>query len=190
MNKKESEEISQFLSYVLRHEPQSIGLSLDSEGWASIDSLLDSSRKTGRMLDLSLLEKLVAESTKKRFSISPDKKFIRAVQGHSTASVDIKHTELTPPDRLYQGTATRFLQSILDNGLVAGTRHHVHLSEDVETAKSVGQRHGKPVVLEVEALRMHGMGFKFFQAENGVWLVDSVPAQLLSVKFQSSTSKD
>ncbi|PVZ40275.1 RNA 2'-phosphotransferase [Pseudomonas sp. CC120222-01a] len=190
MNKKESEEISKFLSYVLRHEPQSIGLTLDAEGWASIDSLLDSSQKAGRILDLSLLEKIVAESSKKRFSISPDRKFIRATQGHSTASVCIKHSELTPPDRLYHGTATRFLQSILDNGLVAGARHHVHLSEDLETAKSVGQRYGKPVVLEVEALLMHNMGFKFFQAENGVWLVSSVPAELLSVKAQPSTSKD
>jgi len=171
---------SKFLSYVLRHEPQAIGLSLDQQGWASLDALIAAAAQHGRKLDRALIERVVATNEKKRFAISPDGACIRAVQGHSTDSVEIAFEERTPPAVLYHGTATRFLESIRKQGLAPGSRHYVHLSEDVPTATSVGQRYGKSVVLAIDAARMHAQGFKFYQAQNGVWLTPSVPAQFLS----------
>lgn len=168
-------ETSKFLSYVLRHEPHAIGLTLDSEGWADITALISGARQSGRVLDEALIRAVIECSDKKRFSISEDGLRIRAVQGHSTNSVSISYTDKVPPEILYHGTATRFLESIMQEGLKPGKRQYVHLSADIETAKSVGQRYGSPIVLKIEALRMHQQGFKFFQAENGVWLVTGVP---------------
>lgn len=175
MNSKQLNEVSKFLSYVLRHEPQSIGLQLDTEGWAKIDFLIAGAAKEGRSLDRELILAVVSNSDKKRFAISDDVQYIRAVQGHSTRSVSLKYVEKEPPEFLYHGTATRFLESIQQQGLIAGSRHHVHLSQDMATAVAVGKRYGKPAVLKVEALRMQQQGFKFFQAENDVWLTDHVP---------------
>lgn len=180
MNTKQLNETSKFLSYVLRHEPQAIGLQLDSEGWADIESLIAGAAKDGRTLDIPLIQAVVSSSDKKRFSISDDGLRIRAVQGHSTASVNLQHVEKEPPELLYHGTATRFLESIRQQGLIAGSRHHVHLSQDIITAITVGQRYGRPVVLKIEALRMHQQGLKFFQAENGVWLTAHVPSNFIS----------
>ena len=180
MDTKQLNETSKFLSYVLRHEPQAIGLQLDSEGWADIESLIVGAAKDGRTLDISLIQTVVSSSDKKRFSISDDGQRIRAVQGHSTTSVSLQHVEKELPEFLYHGTATRFLESIRQQGLIAGSRHHVHLSQDIPTAIAVGQRYGKPVVLKIEALRMHQRGFKFFQAENGVWLTAHVPSNFTS----------
>lgn len=178
---KQHTETSKFLSYVLRHAPQTIGLPLDCEGWADIGMLIDGAQQSGRILDADLIHAVVASSDKKRFAISEDGLRIRAVQGHSTESVAIAYAEKVPPVFLYHGTATRFLESILKEGLKPGERQHVHLSEDVQTATTVGQRYGKPVVLKIEALRMHQQGFKFFQAENGVWLVPNVTPQYLHI---------
>lgn len=177
---KQHAETSKFLSYVLRHEPQSIGLVLDREGWADITALIAGARQSGRELDEALIRAVVERSDKKRFSISEDGLRIRAAQGHSTESVAIMYTEKLPPEFLYHGTATRFLESILKEGLKPGERQHVHLSEDVQTATAVGQRYGKPIVLKIEALRMHQQGLKFFQADNGVWLIAEVPKVFLS----------
>lgn len=179
MSIKQLNETSKFLSYVLRHEPQAIDLQLDSEGWADIDSLIAGAAKDGRTLDIALIQAVVSSSDKKRFTISDDGQRIRAVQGHSTASVSLQHIEKEPPEFLYHGTATRFLESIRQQGLIAGSRHHVHLSQDIATAIAVGQRYGKPVVLKIEALRMNQQGFKFFQAENGVWLTNHVPMSFI-----------
>ncbi|ROM43651.1 RNA 2'-phosphotransferase [Pseudomonas poae] len=179
MDTKQLNETSKFLSYVLRHEPQAIGLQLDSEGWADIESLIAGAAKDGRTLDISLIQTVVRSSDKKRFSISNDGLRIRAVQGHSTASVSLQHVEKEPPEFLYHGTATRFLESIQQQGLIAGSRHHVHLSHDITTAIAVGQRYGKPAVLKIEALRMHQQGFKFFQADNGVWLSNHIPPSFI-----------
>jgi putative RNA 2'-phosphotransferase len=178
-------DISKFLSYVLRHEPQAIGLTLDREGWADIGALIGGARQSGRELDEVLIRAVVASSDKKRFAISEDGLRIRAVQGHSTASVAITYAEKVPPEFLYHGTATRFLESILKEGLRPGKRQHVHLSEEVPTATAVGQRYGKPVVLKIEALRMHQQGFKFYQAENGVWLVDRVPQPFFACQHRA-----
>ncbi|MFJ4142436.1 RNA 2'-phosphotransferase [Pseudomonas sp. NPDC089734] len=180
MSTQKLNETSKFLSYVLRHEPQAIGLQLDREGWANVDELIAGAVRNGKTLDFSLIEKIVSTSDKKRFNLSEDGKRIRAAQGHSTASVNIQHTEKTPPEFLYHGTATRFLESIRQKGLIAGSRHHVHLSQEVMTAISVGQRYGEPVVLKIEAQHMHRQGFNFFQAENGVWLTKNVPYNFIA----------
>ncbi|PHM50787.1 RNA 2'-phosphotransferase [Xenorhabdus miraniensis] len=173
--------ISKFLSYVLRHQPESIGLVLDSEGWVDIGTLIKCAAKHGKRLNYALIEQVVATNDKKRFAISEDQKRIRAVQGHSTKLVDIGYQEKIPPVILYHGTATHFLDSIFKQGLVAGTRHYVHLSADQSTATKVGQRHGKVVILKIEAQLMYEHGFKFHQADNGVWLIKSVPVEYMRI---------
>lgn len=175
---KRHEDISKFLSFILRHEPEAIGLTLDNEGWANINALIDgATTKEGKQLDLSLIKEVVAGSDKKRFAISGDGLSIRAVQGHSTKEVDINYVEKIPPEFLYHGTASRFLDSIKEKGLVPGSRHYVHLSVDEITASSVGQRHGKPVIIKINSQFMHEQGMKFYQAENGVWLTKNVKPQ-------------
>ena len=176
---KQLTDTSKFLSYVLRHEPQSIGLMLDNEGWVFIDELIDAATRNGNTLDRDLLLQVVESSDKKRFTISDDGLSIRAAQGHSTSAVSISYPEKVPPEFLYHGTASRFLEAILQEGLKPQSRHYVHLSEEIATATSVGQRYGKPVVLKIEALRMYQQGFKFFQAENGVWLTQNVLNQYI-----------
>lgn len=168
-------ETSKFLSYVLRHKPESIGLGLDPEGWASISELID---KASIPITLELLNEVVTTNDKKRFAISSDGLFIRANQGHSI-KVDLGLEPKEPPEFLYHGTATRFLTSIKEKGLVPKNRQYVHLSIDQETAVKVGQRHGKPVVLTIPALQMHKHGHQFFQAQNGVWLTDNVPKEYI-----------
>lgn len=172
-------EVSKFLSYVLRHEPHTVGLQLDREGWGAIAALIAGAKTAGKELDLEQIRAVVNSSDKKRFAISEDGLRIRAVQGHSTDTVAIKYIKRVPPESLYHGTASRFLDSILIKGLLPGQRHHVHLSEDISIATSVGQRHGKSVILKIEALQMHHQGFAFFQAENGVWLTEHVPASFI-----------
>jgi putative RNA 2'-phosphotransferase len=171
---------SKFLSYILRHAPESIGLSLDPQGWADVETLIEKANASGTVIDLEMLHKVVSESDKKRFTLSEDGKRIRAAQGHSVA-VDLAYTAITPPDELFHGTATRFLDSIRAEGLRPGSRQQVHLSSDKITAEAVGKRHGKPVVLIIAAGKMAADGYEFFQAENGVWLTNSVPAKYLTV---------
>ena len=177
---KQHSEISKFLSSVLRHQPEAIGITLDQEGWTDIAALIDAAANVGKHLDRDLILAVVTTSDKKRFAVSEDGRRIRAVQGHSTASVDINFAEKEPPEFLYHGTATRNLDSIRKEGLLPGLRQYVHLSQDEQTALAVGQRHGKPVVLKIEALRMHQQGFKFYQSDNNVWLVNDIPVEQLS----------
>jgi len=172
-------QLSKFLSLVLRHKPDAIGLTLTPEGWADIDELLAKSDATGTRLSREDLLEIVATSDKKRFSLSEDRQRIRAAQGHSV-TVELGLPPQEPPNILYHGTATRFMDSIRSEGLRPQARQQVHLSADEATAKRVGQRHGKPVIFKVEALRMHVNGFKFFLADNGVWLTDQVPPEFLS----------
>ncbi|WP_237151905.1 RNA 2'-phosphotransferase [Oryzibacter oryziterrae] len=170
--------LSKFVSYILRHKPESIGLVLDAEGWARIDELLEKGNASGVSFGRDELLELVANSDKKRFSLSEDGLRIRAAQGHSV-EVTLGLEAREPPSVLYHGTATRFLDAILVKGLTPQSRQQVHLSVDVATATKVGQRHGKPVVLVVGAQQMFAKGFRFFQADNGVWLTDHVPPQFL-----------
>lgn len=176
---KKNTDISKFLSYILRHQPEAIDLSLDKEGWAVISDLILCSIKEGYVLDNNRLHDIVDNSDKKRFTISDDGLRIRAAQGHSTEQVNIAYNEVIPPDILYHGTATRFISAIREQGLIPLSRQYVHLSPDEDTAIQVGQRHGKPVVLKIKALNMYEQGFKFFQADNGVWLTNVVPYQFI-----------
>lgn len=136
-------------------------------------------KQKGYVLDHDLLCSIVHNSDKKRFTISDDGLYIRADQGHSTQQVNICYQEKTPPNILFHGTATRFLASIRGQGLTPQKRHHVHLSFDKDTAFQVGLRYGKPAVLKIKSLSMHELGFKFYQADNGVWLTEQVPYQFI-----------
>ena len=179
MDSRDSQ-LSKFLSYVLRHRPDSIGMMLDSQGWVLVDDLIAKSRAAGTDFTREELLHVVETSDKKRFSLSPDGAMIRAAQGHSVA-VDLRLATQEPPAILYHGTATRFVNSILAEGLKPQSRQQVHLSVDEATAQRVGQRHGKPAIFKVEASRMHREGFKFFLADNGVWLIDHVPPEFLAL---------
>lgn len=172
-------QLSKFLSFILRHKPDAIGLVLDPQGWINIDDLIEKSNAAGTQFGRDDLLHVVETSDKKRFSVSPDGLRVRAAQGHSV-SVNLGLSPQAPPSALYHGTATRFVESILSEGLKPQDRQHVHLSIDEATAQRVGQRHGKPVILRIEALRMHAKGFKFFLADNGVWLTDQVPPEFLN----------
>lgn len=134
MDRKTLDDTSKFLSYVLRHQPEAIGLTLDGEGWADIDALIAGAARDGRALDRMLLGAVVENNDKKRFALSADGQRIRAVQGHSHAAVAIAYAPAVPPAVLYHGTASRFLDSIRERGLVPGSRHHVHLSARRATA--------------------------------------------------------
>ena len=172
--------LSKFLSLILRHNPSAIGLTLDAQGWARIADLLAKSEASGTFFSEDELLNIVEISDKKRFSLSVDRQYIRAAQGHSVL-IRLDLPPLEPPPVLYHGTATRYVDSILPEGLKSRSRQQVHLSIDDETAYRVGQRHGKPLVFTVEAQRMHVSGWQFFLAENGVWLTDHVPPEFLTL---------
>ena len=178
---KQKQSLSKFLSFVLRHEPQSIGLALDGAGWAAVDELLAKATAAGKPLTRALLHDIVESSDKQRFSLSADGSRIRANQGHSI-DVALGLPPLAPPPVLLHGTATRFLDAILQRGLDKRERHHVHLTEDAAIARSVGQRYGSVALLEVDASAMHAAGHQFFRSDNGVWLTDHVPARHLKVR--------
>jgi putative RNA 2'-phosphotransferase len=170
--------LSKFLSLVLRHHPEKIGIDLDQNGWARIDELLACAQKAGMPLHLEALREVVEQNDKKRFAISDDGRCIRASQGHSIR-VDLGLEPLQPPEHLYHGTTVKFLHSIKLHGLQRGQRHHVHLSPDRETALKVAERRGQPIVLTILAARMHQSGYAFFLSTNGVWLVNEVPVEFL-----------
>lgn len=170
---------SKFLSLVLRHEPQKIGLQLDAQGWADIADLLQRLAEHGHALDRADLQRLVQTNDKQRFALSEDGLRIRASQGHSIA-VDLGLQPLEPPPWLYHGTVPSFLESIATQGLRPGERQHVHLSLDRQTAQQVGSRRGAPVILSVDAGRMHAEGHRFYRSANGVWLTDHVPLRYIA----------
>lgn len=170
--------ISRFLSYVLRHRPDEVGLTLDEGGWVGVDELLAACAARGRRISRADLEYVVANNDKRRFAFDDDRARIRASQGHSV-EVDLGYEPADPPALLYHGTAERFLVSIMRGGLVRGSRHHVHLSPDPATAREVGTRHGRPLVLEVRSGDMARAGVTFYLAANGVWLTDRVPPEYL-----------
>ncbi|AEW02106.1 RNA 2'-phosphotransferase [Niastella koreensis] len=175
---KQLKHISKFLSLVLRHGPEQIGLTLDEEGWADVAELIEKINKKGIRLDFPMLDTVVETNDKKRFAFNEDKTRIRASQGH-TIEVDLNLPPQAPPAILYHGTAITNLPIIKEKGLVRMERQHLHLSAEEGTAKNVGGRHGKPVVLVIQALAMYEKGFVFYLSANGVWLTDHVPAEFI-----------
>ena len=171
--------LGRFISLVLRHDPAAAGITLDENGWADVEALLAGVKRTGRHINRDTLERIVRENNKQRYSLSEDGTKIRANQGHSIG-VDVELKPQIPPGILYPGTATRFLDSIQREGLTRQNRQHVHLSAERNTAVNVGGRHGRPVVLQVDAAAMARDGFTFWRSENGVWLCEVVPPQYLT----------
>ncbi len=182
MNEKDLKRTSKFLSLILRHQPEKIGLTLDTHGWASVDELIKKSNSNNISFTKEELDFVVRTNDKQRFTFNEDKTKIRANQGHSLKNVTIVTETKTPPPFLYHGTVAKFIPSIKENGLQKMSRQHVHLSSDLETAKKVGSRRGKPIILTVQSDHMHKKGFKFFLSENGVWLTNLVPTQF--IKFE------
>lgn len=171
--------ISKFLSYHLRHDPAGLGLELGPGGWVEVEALLSACARKGTAITRAQLEEVVATSDKQRFGFDADKRKIRANQGHSV-DVDLELRPVEPPARLFHGTAEATVAAILREGLLKMERHHVHLSGDEATARKVGGRRGRSVVLVVDAAAMRADGLVFFRADNGVWLVDHVPPRYLS----------
>ena len=180
MDEKRKTKISKFLSLVLRHKPEEVGLELDENGWAAVAELLEKSAAKGNNFTFEELAETVATNDKKRFAFDAGETKIRANQGHSI-EVEINFEERVPPAVLYHGTAERNLESILRDGLRKMARHHVHLSAGTETARAVGIRYGKPVILQIDAAKMIAEGFRFYVSANGVWLADAVPPEFLEV---------
>ena len=170
---------SKYISLILRHKPEVIGISLDEHGWAVVDELIKGVSKT-HPLDMETLERIVAEDDKQRYSFNEDKTLIRANQGHSIP-VDVELQEVIPPAVLYHGTGIKYKESIDEQGLIPKSRLYVHLSGDAETAGKVGQRHGKPMIYTVDAAAMHADGYRFFRSVNGVWLTKRVPRKYLTL---------
>ena len=178
MNNSRLVKISKYLSKHLRHEPERIGLKLAPGGWVSVDELLAACNNHSFPINPTELKEVVANNDKKRFSFDETGTLIRANQGHSV-EIDLQLEAVVPPDVLYHGTGHGAVEAILREGLRKMSRHHVHLSTDITTAKKVGMRHGRPVVFTVDATAMHEQGYTFYCSENGVWLVDNVPPKYL-----------
>ena len=194
---------SKFISLILRHKPETIGITLDEHGWADVEELIEGINRTGghfpdkqgraderklieginrtggHFLDMKVLEEIVASDEKQRYSFNEDHTLIRANQGHSIP-VDVELEKKTPPDVLWHGTGEKFVDSINAQGLIPKSRLYVHLSSDIETAKKVGSRHGRPVICEIDCKRMAQDGYLFFESVNHVWLTKKVPVQYLN----------
>lgn len=168
---------SKFLSLILRHKPETIGISLDEHGWANVEELIVGIAKTHEF-NMDILEEIVRTDNKQRYSFNEDKTLIRANQGHSIP-VDVELEEVEPPSELWHGTGEKYVASIDKQGLIPKSRLYVHLSKDEDTAIKVGARHGKPVLYKVKTGEMMKDGYKFFVSKNGVWLTEKVPVQYL-----------
>ena len=179
---KRMKNTSKFISLILWHKPEVIGISLDEHGWADVEELIAGvNRSEGHFLDMETLEEIVRMDEKQRYSFNEDHTLIRANQGHSIP-VDVELEEKTPPDVLWHGTGEKYVSSIDMQGLIPKSRLYVHLSSDVETAKKVGSRHGKPVIYQIDCRKMTEDGFRFYLSANKVWLTKAVPAEYLSKK--------
>lgn len=197
---------SKFISLILRHKPETIGISLDEHGWAKVDELIagivkkqemdcrlvrsdagknQSECRTGcagePQFNMEMLREIVRTDNKQRYSFNEDETLIRANQGHSIP-VDVELEEAEPPEELWHGTGEKYVPAIDKQGLLAKNRLYVHLSKDEDTAFKVGQRHGKPVLYVVKAGEMHRDGYKFYISKNGVWLTKEVPVKYLQKK--------
>ena len=189
MTMNNDKNLSKFLSLILRHKPETVGIKLDENGWANVEELLRGIKKIGRKIDFVTLEKVVRENDKQRFSFNDDKTKIRANQGHSI-QVDVELEKKIPPTFLYHGTIERNANSIATKGILKGSRLYVHLSTDIETAQKVASRRkGIPIIYKISALAMHEDGFNFYQSKNGVWLTDFVPPKYFSVLTANNSDK-
>ena len=176
---KQLKNTSKFISLILRHQPEAIGIALDEHGWADVQELIDGiNRSDGHTLDMGLLEEIVRTDEKQRYSFNEDHTLIRANQGHSIP-VDVELEEKTPPDILWHGTGEKYVSSIDVQGLIPKSRLYVHLSSDMETARKVGSRHGKPVIYEIDCRGMLEDGYHIFLSANHVWLTKEVPVRYL-----------
>jgi len=173
--KKELQRQSKFLSKILRHDPQSVGIVLSDKGWANVSDIL-------KVLKIKKIEldEIVETNDKKRFEFDQHQLRIRARQGHSI-EVDVELQSFIPTDYLYHGTASRFLDSIMKHGLEKQSRNHVHMSDNIQTATNVGSRHGSPVILQIDAVQMHKDGLDFYKSNNGVYLTDNVPTKYITI---------
>lgn len=180
-NSRDDTRTSRYLCRLLRHEPELIGLRIDAHGWADVDELIAGVSKT-HVIDRDILNEIVANDAKGRYSFSEDGTKIRCNQGHSIP-VDLELEPVKPPEYLYHGTADRNVPSIDETGIQAMGRNLVHLSENVETARNVGARHGKPFVYRVIAGQMYRDGFELYKSENGVWLTPFVPREYLEKEY-------
>ncbi len=169
--------MGKYVSMLLRHHPEEAGIVLDEHGWADVEDLV---RKVNVKYPLTeeILHQIAFGTDKQRYEFSENGKKVRAVHGHSI-KVDLEYEEMQPPDILFHGTAEKYRQSIKENGLLKKQRQYVHLSENIEQAKAVGERHGKLVLLSVDAKRMWTDGYKFFRSTSKVWLTDTVPVEYI-----------
>ena len=174
---------SRFISLILRHKPEVIGITLDEHGWADVDDMIAGINQSGKYkIDRDMLDEIVRTDEKQRYSYNEDHTLIRANQGHSIP-VDVELEEVEPPEFLYHGTGEKFTASIDKQGLIPKSRLYVHLSPDEETAVKVGRRHGKPVIYLVRAGNMKRDGYAFYRSVNGVWLTKEVPVKYLRKKI-------
>jgi len=175
------EQLSKFISLILRHKPEEINIKLDAHGWANVNELISGVNNSGRFIDMPTLEQIVKNDSKQRYSFNDDKTLIRANQGHSV-NVDVELEKAIPPDVLYHGTADKYINAIKEQGLKPMSRLYVHLSTDEETASNVGNRHGKLVMLQVDSKKMVEDGVEFYHSKNGVWLTKYVDKKYLTIK--------
>ena len=170
-------DVSRYMSLILRHKPEAIGIKLDEHGWANVDELISGIAKNNEF-NMDILEEIVRTDEKQRYSFNEDKSLIRANQGHSVP-VDVEPEEKEPPEILWHGTGEKYVASIDEQGLIHKSRLYVHLSKDKETAVKVGKRHGNPVLYQVKAKQMYDDGYKFYLSVNGVWLTKDVPVKYI-----------
>ena len=177
-------ELSRYISYILRHNPSSINATLDNQGWCDVEELITGVNKFSKFnLDFQLLNKIVKEDVKIRYSFNSDFTKIRANQGHSLKNVNLGLKEVTPKTNLYHGTSSRFIKSILESGLLKRTRQYVHLTDNFNTALTVGKRHGgTTIILSVNVEAALKDGFKFYLSDNNVYLSDDVPVKYLKIE--------
>jgi putative RNA 2'-phosphotransferase len=168
-------EKSKMLSFILRHKPESIGLTLYEDAWAEISDLLGLLNQRGNHISFDDVMRIISLDDNKRFELSEDKTRIRASYGHSLNEIAVHRIPKTPPDVLFHGTAKRFLDSIKTTGILPKERHYVHLTENIHQAAAKGKRYGSPVVLQINAKIMHQDGFQFFEAADSTWLTNFVP---------------
>lgn len=178
MSKKDK--LSIFISLILRHKPETIGIKLDDYGYADVNELIEKINNTGRNINIEILEQIVKEDNKQRYSFNDDRSKIRANQGHSI-NVNVELRKLEPPKYLYHGTATRFLDNIKNEGIIKQSRLYVHLSRDIDIAVKVGKRHGTPVILKINTGKMYENGYKFYLSENNVWLCEYIPFKYVEI---------